>query len=552
MVIIIDYLILVHKGLKTIKPIVRLRWGVLATVNVEKFRGLTPSEFFYRNREIAGFSNPVRALYQTVRELVENALDATDAHGILPSIRIVIRRESGTSREGIYSIMVEDNGIGIPPNHVPQAFGQLLYSSKYVLRQTRGMFGLGAKMAVLYGQITTGKAVEVVTSPINSVRTYYFKLRIDIKHNKPIVLKKASYPKINGWHGTIVKLYIEGDWSRARSKIYEYLRRTAIIAPYAEILFEDPDGNVIFFERRTTKMPPPPKEVKPHPHGVDIEMVKMMIHSSSAGTLKEFLVKEFQCIGEVTALRLIEQAGLNPNINPKELSIDEIEKLVRVIRTSKDIRPPKANHLSFLGEEIIKTGLKSILNPEFIEAVTRKPSVYEGHSFIVEVGLAYGGAIKPSDKPILLRYANKIPLLYDEGSDVSRKIVDSIDWSYYNVTFPAPLVILVHICSTKIPYKGVGKESIADVPEIEREIELAIRDVARKLKTYIAKKRKEREEAEKAVAIAKYIPDVANALAKIFEDVPKEKIEKELLKLLNKKLKTFKITSLDSIVISVE
>ncbi|HDN76095.1 MAG TPA: DNA topoisomerase VI subunit B [Acidilobales archaeon] len=519
---------------------------------MEKFRELTPSEFFYRNREIAGFSNPARALYQAVRELVENALDATDAHGILPTIRIIVRREEGGGREGVYSIMVEDNGIGIPADHVPRAFGQLLYSSKYVLRQTRGMFGLGAKMAVLYGQITTGKAVEVITSPINSIRTYYFKLRIDIKHNRPVILRKASYPKVNGWHGTIVKLYLEGDWSRARSKIYEYLRRTAIIAPYAEILFEDPDGNIIYFERKTTKMPPPPREVKPHPHGVDIEMVKMMIHASNATTIKEFLVKEFQSIGEVTANKLLNRAGLDPNLNPKELTIEEIERLVRVIKSSKDIKPPKANHLSYLGEEIIKTGLKSILDPEFVEALTRRPSVYEGHAFIVEVGIAYGGSIRPSEKPILLRYANKIPLLYDEGSDVSRKVIDNIDWAHYNVTFPAPLVILVHICSTKVPYKGVGKESIADVPEIEREIELGIRDVARKLKQYIARKRKEMEEAEKAVTIAKYIPDVARSLAKIFEEVQAEKIEKELLKMLNMKLKAYKITSLDEIIVSIE
>ena len=525
----------------------------MVVTTIERFRGLAPSEFFYRNKEIAGFSNPVRALYQTVRELVENALDATDAHGILPTIKIVIKRESDGGRENIYSVTVEDNGIGIPPNHVPQAFAQLLYSSKYVLRQTRGMFGLGAKMAVLYGQITTGRAVEVITSPINSSRVYHFKLRIDVKNNKPIILKKSSHSNGDAWHGTIVKLYLEGEWGRARSKIYEYLRRTAIIAPYAEIVFEDPDGNVLYFERNTNTMPVPPREVKPHPLGVDIEMIKMMSHTTTAKTVKEFLMREFQCVGEVTASKILSKAGIVPDLSPKKLSIEQIEKLVRAIKSlSKEIRPPRADHLSYLGKEIIKTGLKAILKPEFVEAVTRKPSVYEGHAFIVEVGIAYGGAIKPTDKPQLLRYANKIPLLYDEGSDLSRKVVDSIDWSYYGVSFPAPLVVLVHICSTKIPYKGVGKESIADVPEIEREISLGIKEVARKLKSYLIKKRKEIEEAEKAVTIAKYIPDVARSLSKIIEEVPPEKIEHELLKMLNRKLKAVKISSLSDVVVSIE
>ncbi|MCD6195275.1 MAG: ATP-binding protein, partial [Staphylothermus sp.] len=115
----------------------------------EKYRAISAAEFFYKYKEIAGFANPARALYQTIRELVENALDATDAHGILPNIKIVI--EKADQVHEYYKITVEDNGIGLPPHIVPEAFGRVLFSSKYVLRQTRGMFGLGVKVAVLYG-----------------------------------------------------------------------------------------------------------------------------------------------------------------------------------------------------------------------------------------------------------------------------------------------------------------------------------------------------------------------------------------------------------------
>ncbi len=517
----------------------------------ERFQALTPSEFFYRNKELAGFSNPARALYQAVRELVENALDATDSHGIYPSIKVILQRV-GDGRDNILSISVEDNGIGIPATQVPRAFGQLLYSSKYVLRQTRGMFGLGAKMAVLYGQMTTGKAVEILTSTYTSKNIYYFKVAVNVKTNTPAIFERGVYRKNNGWHGTVVKLYLEGDWTRSKSKIYEYLKRTAVIAPYAEIVFEDPEGAITYFERSIRKMPVPPREVKPHPKGVDIEMMKMMIASTKSRTLLDFLIREFQSIGEVTARRLIQKAGLNPETNPKELTIGEIEALVRVIKADDRIKPPTANHLSYVGEEIIKAGLKAILKPEFVTAVTRKPSVYEGHAFIVEAGLAYGGEIQPEDKPVLYRYANKIPLLYDEGADVSRKVVDRIDWSHYGVNFPAPLVVLVHICSTKVPYKGVGKESIADVPEVEHEIELAVREVARRLKRYLSRKRREREEIERAIAIAKYIPDVSRGLVKIVGNVKEEMLEKELIKMLNMRLKSFKINSVSDIVVSIE
>ena len=515
----------------------------------ERFRALTPSEFFYRNRELAGFSNPVRALYQAVRELVENALDATDSHMIKPTIKIIMRKEDEEGK--IFSVSVEDNGIGIPPKNVPKAFGQLLYSSKYVLRQTRGMFGLGAKMAVLYGQMTTGKPVEVITSTILGKKIYFFQVAIDVKTNTPSIFRVGSYEKRDGWHGTSVKLYLEGDWVRSKSRIYDYLLRTAIIAPYAEIVFENPEGTVIYFERSTNRLPIPPREVKPHPKGVDIEMLKMMLAVTKAKNVKKFLMSEFQNVGSVTADKILARAGISPTKPPSKITAAEVEKLVKAIKEEK-ILPPRGDHLSFVGAEIIKTGLKAILKPEFTEAVTRKPSVHGGHAFIVEAGIAYGGEISPSDKPVLFRYANKIPLLYDEGSDVSRKVVDRIDWGRYGVVFPAPLVVLVHICSTKIPYKGVGKESVADVPEVEKEVELAVREVARRLKRYLSRKRREREEVEKAIAIAKYIPDVSRGLAKIVGNVNEDMIKKELLKMLNMRLKAFKISSLEDIVLSIE
>ncbi|MGC8975471.1 MAG: DNA topoisomerase VI subunit B, partial [Thermoprotei archaeon] len=493
--------------------------------SIEKFRALSPSEFFYRNREIAGFSNPARALYQTVRELVENALDATDTHHILPDVKVIIKPEGNEGLkttatdaeysegyEGIlYGVQVEDNGIGLPPQHVPRAFGQLLYSSKYVLRQSRGMFGLGAKMAILYGQITTGKPAEVITSQILSKKIYYFKVSIDIASNTPIIHEFSIMDKSNDWHGTTVKIYLIGDWQRSKQKIYDYLKRTAIIAPYANIYFEDPEGNIVMFRRSTEEMPVPPREVKPHPYGVDVELLKRMLSDTKSKTLLEFLVKEFQNVGESTALKILEGAKLKPDTRPSELTLNDVTELMRSIRMTK-IKAPSGKHLSFLGEKLIVLGLKETLKPEYAAAVTRKANVYEGHAFIIEAGIAYGGKIPPADKPLLLRYANKIPLLYDESADVMRKVVDTIEWGRYDVTSPAPLAVLIHICSTKVPYKGVGKEAVADVPEVEKEIELAVREVARKLKSYLVRKAKEHEEAEKAVTVAKYIPGVAHSL----------------------------------------
>ncbi len=526
--------------------------------SLETFKSLSPAEFFYRNREIAGFSNPSRALYQAVRELVENALDATETHGILPIIRVYIDR---TSNPMHYVVSVEDNGIGVPPQFVPKAFGQVLFSSKYKLRQTRGMFGLGAKMAILYGQLTTGRPVEIITSPVKSKRVYFFKLMIDIKNNRPIVLEKASWSKKKEWHGTIVTIALEGDWGRAKSRIIEYIKRVALVTPYAEILFKGPDNSYFYYPRVTTKLPRPPREVLPHPYGVDLEAFKMLIASTQESRLEDFLVKSFQGVGKRTAQDLLRKIGLPLDKSPKKLSLDEIKVLVEEMKKYERFKPPRADPLSPIGAELIVLGLKQILQPEFVTAITRKPAVYEGHPFIVEVGLAYGGAIESSNEPILYRYANKIPLLYDEKSDVLWKIVNELDWRQYNVSFPAPLAVLIHICSTKIPYKGVGKESIADVPEIEREVRNALREVARKLRSYIQKKQKVEETYRKLTTFVKYLPEVALSLEILSinpetkeKHVDREQLIDKLLKVLSKKISEVKVSRdlINKVIVSIE
>ncbi|MCX8184447.1 MAG: DNA topoisomerase VI subunit B [Sulfolobales archaeon] len=519
-------------------------------VSEESFKSISPAEFFYKNKEIAGFSNPARALYQTVRELVENSLDATENHGILPIIKVSIRELEVVSEGAYYEVVVEDNGVGIPPRYVPQAFAQLLFSSKYILRQSRGMFGLGAKMAVLYAQITTGHPAEVVVAPIKSKHVCSFKLKIDIRENKPVILGFTTTSNISGKHGTVVRLVTLGDWTRSRQRVYEYLRRTAVIAPYAEIAFRDPEGNYLLFERSIDKLPPPAREALPHPHGIDIETMKSVLKSIAEKHVVEGLVESFQGIGRTTAIRILEEANIDLEKKAGELTDLEIETLVRVMKSYRDIKPPRANHLSYLGEEIIVAGLKKIFEPEFTTAITRRPSVYEGQAFIVEVGVAYGGKVPVTEKPLILRYANKIPLLYDEGIDVVYKVLDEkrgIDFKVYEIEFPAPLVILTHICSTKIPYRGVGKEAVADVPEIESEIESALREVLRKLRLYIQHKRRELEEIEKAVAIAKYIPEISESLYRVYK-VDIRDTSTKLLELLNSRLKSFKISSLSSVV----
>jgi DNA topoisomerase-6 subunit B len=272
------------------------------------------------------------------------------------------------------------------------------------------------------------------------------------------------------------------------SRILEYLKQTALVNPYANITFIDPKGRLYKFNRVTTQMPPPPKETKPHPYGVDVETIQRLIRITPYRNMVDFMRNHFHRVGEKTAHRFLESAGIGKTRNPRKLSREGIVRLVKMMKRFRDFLPPDASCLSPIGKELLKAGILKELQPEFIAVCQRQPSTYSGHPFIVEVAIAYGGNIPRKNDIVLYRFANRIPLLYDEASDVAWRIIKRINWRRYKVTPDMPIAIMVHICSTKVPYKTVGKEFIADRPEVKREILNVIREAARQLKHFLTKR----------------------------------------------------------------
>lgn len=479
----------------------------------ERFESISPADFFYRNREIAGFDNPSRSTYTIIRELVENSLDSCESHGFLPDINIKLKSLDGS--EGLLNIWIKDNGGGVPPKYIPQAFGQVLFGSKYRLRQTRGIFGLGGKMAILYGQITAHSTVKIYSSTINSHKTYFYELSIDISKNKPIIVKRKVFNSGSNWHGLVLTFNFIGDYQRSKRKILDYLWQTSIAVPYAQITFIDISGKLYFFSRKIEKMPPSPREVLPHPHGIDIEMLKRLINASLKRdpkmTLKKFLIKRFQRVGEKTAEDFLKFANLS-DTQLARLKRDELLKLAEALKKYNKFKSPDASKLSPIGPEYFYLGIKEATDAEFVHVVQRPPSSYEGHPFIVETAIAYGGNIEPkgNNDVNLYRFANKIPLLYDAHNDVSMKIIKSINWKAYRIKLnEAPVAFFVHVCSTKVPYKTVGKEYIADQPKVARQIELGLRENARKLSIYIGRKEKEAARKARAETLRKYLSKIA-------------------------------------------
>jgi len=573
---------------------------------VETFEEISPADFFYRNRDIAGFTSPARAIFSSVRELVENSLDASDLSGIPPEIYVRLSNEDSEETQlevGVYRLRVVDNGSGIPARHIPSAFGQVLFGSKYKLRQARGTFGLGGTMAILYGQITTHKPVEVKSSTGTS-KTYEYKLAIDIQRNRPIILDRKIRINKERWRGTIVDFCLEGDYFRAMPKILEYLKQTAVVTPYANIKFVDPKGRLYVFTRATTKVPPAPEETLPHPYGVDVEIIQRLIRVTDCKNMVDFMQNHFHRVGENISLsflefagfiksedpknlkhedvvklvqtmkavkkfseslgdvnpekiesliqttqsrnmldfmttyfpkvdrniilRLLQAAGFMKTKDPKKLKPEEIVKLVQMMKKFNGFLPPDASCLSPLGEELLEAGILKELKPEFIAVFQRKPSTYSGHPFVVETAIAYGGNIPKKEEIIVYRFANRIPLLYDEASDVSVKVIKSMNWRRYKVTPDMPLAILVHMCSTKVPYKTVGKEFIADRPEVNAEVLNGIREVARQLQRYLTKQEYVEKERKRLSVFSRYLPKIA----KFSTDLARKKEEPNIELLL--------------------
>lgn len=346
--------------------------------------------------------------------LLHNSFDACELYGFLPDIYVRIIPENPgieNTDPAPYRLTVTDNGPGVDPQHVPSAFGKVFYGSKYALRQSRGMFGLGGTMAILYGQITTNAPVKIITSTDGKTK-HTFEMLIDISENRPVVLRRET-SKANGTTGTRVELTLEGDYLRASPKISDYIRQTAMMASYANLTFVDPTGQVTFFERVTDKMPAAPKETLPHPYGIDVEAFKRIIKLSGKEDMKAFMVTHFHRVGEKIATRFLEFAGIDPQSRPKDLTNQQVVAVVDALQRFPDFLQPDASVLSPVGEEILLAGINKELQPEFSALVARPPSSYSGFPFLVEVGLAYGGKVlQPGVK--LFRFANRIPLLYDE------------------------------------------------------------------------------------------------------------------------------------------
>ncbi|XVE60067.1 hypothetical protein DITRI_Ditri05aG0096600 [Diplodiscus trichospermus] len=559
----------------------------------------SPAEFFAENKNIAGFDNPGKCLYTTVRELVENALDSAESISELPVVDITIEEiakskfnsmiglidrervdeelyddyETAKAREkrlakearaqeiqaknaalgkkvkehavpksikgrgeaSFYRVTCRDNGRGMPHDDIPNMFGRVLSGTKYGLKQTRGKFGLGAKMALIWSKMSTGLPIEISSSMRGQSFISFCRLDIDIHRNIPHIHLNEKHDNKDRWHGAEIQVVIEGNWTTYRSKILHYMRQMAVITPYAQFLFkfvsDAPDKNVtIKFARRTDVMPPVPVETKHHPSSVDILLIKRLISETSKQNLMQFLQHEFVNIGKSLAERLIGEMGpeFSPKMAVKSLTDQQIVRIHQLFRQAK-FDDPSGDCLSPAGEYNLRLGIIKELHPDMVATYSGSAQVFEGHPFIVEAGVSVGGKDVKQGLNIF-RFANRIPLLFEQGGDVvTRTALKRIIWSNYKINQTQDKIgVFVSIVSTKIPFKGTGKEYIGDdISEIASAVKSAIQQCCIQLKSKIVKRMQAREQQERKRNLSKYIPDATNAVYDVLKEMAKSHASKK-------------------------
>ena len=501
----------------------------------KKQREISVAEFFEKNRHLLGFDNPRKALLTAIKEAVDNALDACEESRILPEISVEIIEMS----ENRYRIIIEDNGPGIVKEQIPKIFAKLLYGSKFHrLRQSRGQQGIGISAAVMFAQLTTGRSTKIISKTGTGKPAHYMELHLNTQNNSPEIVADEVKEWNNKDHGTKIEMDLEGSYIKGAQSVDEYIRQTAIINPHSTIIYTNPKAEQFVYARATDTLPKEPLEIKPHPYGLELGILMKMLKNTESKTLQNFLTSDLSRVGSGTAKEICDNALLDPKKKPIDLSMQDSEKLINALKNTK-IMAPTTDCLSPIGEELLEKSLKKEINAEFYCTIARPIFVYRGNPFQIEVGLAYGGNQPKENAISLLRFANRVPLLYQQGACAFTKSVVTTNWKSYgmqqsNGALPTgPLTILIHMSSVWVPFTSESKEALAHYPEIIKEIKLALQEAGRRLQLYVHKKNRVQNQLERVNLFERYMPEVADALSRLTGE-NKDKLLDKLKDMTNK------------------
>jgi DNA topoisomerase-6 subunit B len=504
----------------------------------KQFKEHSVAEFFKKNRQMLGFSGKVRSLTMIVHEFVTNGLDACEEAGILPEISVEVQ-ELGKDH---YRVTVSDNGPGIPKSHLGKALGQMLAGTKFHRYiQQRGQQGIGAAACTMFSYITTGQPTTAVTC--HGGKKLTATISMDFKKNKPII--EVSETEAADATGLSVSAeFKDVRYERGNHGVFEYLRRTALANPHTVISLVEPNNERTVFPRSIEENPKRPFEIKPHPLGIKThDLLEFAKHSTEYNRVSSFLQNVFSRVsaGKVSELKdLVPEVDFNKK--PWDLTWDEAEAIVKAFEKVKWVAPA-TDSLVPIGKDQVEASFTNIFNPEVLVVTERSPKVYRGGiPFMVEVGIAYGGGVKAANKKgEVMRFANKVPLLFDAGGCAITETVKSMDWKRYNIRNfdEEPIAVLVNVVSVHVPYTSAGKQALANEEDLMAEIKFALMEASRGVQRFISGKKKANEIATKKKVVSRYIEQLSSDLSSLTGQ-KQERLAKELQKIIESKYGTIR------------
>lgn len=499
--------------------------GVVTMADAERIaskqKQISISEFFEKNKHFLGFDTLQRAVITAVKEAVDNSLDACEEARILPNIKVEINRLKGDRLE----LICQDNGPGIPRDSVENVFGKFLLGSRFhAIRQTRGQQGIGITGVVMYAQLTTGSKTHVISKVASDSSAVHVDLGLDTRKNRATKSNERRDVWFEGGeeveHGLKIRTEMRAKYQRGRQSVHQYLRMTSIVNPHAtiELIVRGREGEIIDegrWIRTTERLPREVEEIKPHPHGIHLGQLQRMLKEAEERKLTSFLRHNFSGVSMRAAREILGLSELDEGRTPVRVKADEAQAMIDAFQKVKLLAPP-TDCLSPIEELLIKKGLSKAIDSRFASTVTRKPTVSQGQPFQIEVGLVFGGDLA-ADGPIeVLRFANRVPLMYQQGGCLLTKALESVDWKRYGLDHPGgrglpkgPAAVLIHLASTNVQFTSEAKEAVADNEEVFEEIRRAMLEVGRGLRNHLKKSSQRKKAQEKFDLINIILPEIS-------------------------------------------
>ncbi|WII73865.1 DNA topoisomerase VI subunit B [Bdellovibrio sp. 22V] len=515
---------------------------------MSKITKSSTAEYFAKNLQQVGFSSPLKAVLTTLKEAVDNSLDACEAAGILPDLLIEVSKvgSGSTKNTDLIRIVVEDNGPGIEGEDLAKVYGEYLASSKFGRGQcSRGQQGIGISAATTWAQMTNARGVNVVSKTKKMRKAIAAQVDVDIKSNTGVLKNKETLD----WdreHGTRVEFVLDGRIQlNGDGGIVTYIEGTILVNPHMTVTYKLMENDFVTVNRVSQDVPKVPEASLPHPH--TFKLGEFITHSTLFGktTLSKFLKTGFSRISDQSISDFVKH-GLPKSLLEKPLTSlneEDFKKVFQAVQNT-ELMSPSTKSVLTVGEEALSKSITRLGEIDFFAVVTRKPTICDFKPVVVEVALArFKDRNQESDSPVtLLRFANRVPLQFDKSGCAITWAIESVNWKSYGLGQPkdslplGPYIFAVSIVSPFIKFKNASKETIDASEELVAEIRLALIQAGQKLSRHIKKEVKEADLERKLAHIEQFGPILVEGLASIIKapESRKKKAEEGLRKLLGR------------------